>query len=899
MPEKFDPYHEWLAIPLEEQPPNHYRLLSMKLFEESPSVIQNAADKQMAHLRTFQTGKHSALSQKLLNEVATAKVCLLNPAKRAAYDQRLRQKLQKASQPVDQPEADALDPTVAGLIETLRRDASPATEHEAKKPQPNPKVLIVAAAGLAVVVVGLAALWWAMGRGSAPSDGSLAKADLAASAKVDLAASAKASKEAATKPPESPETKAAPTAAAPPKEEPKADASAEKPKPEATEETKTAAKEEKIAETEKPSASKDATAEKPKPEEVEQSPTKKIDPPSADEQKRLIAAIDEVYRPGDAKDHAARAALARKLLEEGRKSEGNRAQQFVLLRRAGEIARDAGEADLMLETVDAIATAGFNIQPFPVKARLLKRLAEQGAEGGASHLSAIVASCVRFVEQAAARGAVEEASDVLDTLREPLAEHKKQAQKASRTARTAATRTRNPADKTAREKKAQEADEELEAINAAQSVLGECSKGVLQARHEHEAIQAAQERLKTQPDDPDTCLAVGRWHCFYKGDWDEGLKLLAKGSDEALKSLAAEELASKPSKAEDKVARGDAWWDLAEKATGKAKAAMRHRAGHWYQVALPDLAAGVAKSKVEKRLAQVPEGGTPEADGTSERSRPPLAVAPFDAQKAKEHQETWAKHLRVPLEMTNSIGMKLVLIPPGEFTMGDENGGNDEKPAHKVTITKAFYLAKYEVTQEEWAAVMGNNSSEFKGPKNPVDTVTWEDCQIFFKRLNEMAGAAQGSHRKKVKGKLGGVRGSYGLPTEAQWEYACRAGSTSGWCFGDSETGLGDYGWYATPERATHPVGQKKPNAWGLHDMHGNVGEWCADWYDKDYYKASPGSDPTGPPSGSYHVYRGGGWHCGAGYCRSAFRDSNGPGYHHDRPGFRACYVVLGQGPQN
>ena len=198
-------------------------------------------------------------------------------------------------------------------------------------------------------------------------------------------------------------------------------------------------------------------------------------------------------------------------------------------------------------------------------------------------------------------------------------------------------RTRNPADKAAREKKAAEAQAELEAIDSAQSALAECAKGLQQARREHEAIQAAQERLKTVPDDPDACLAVGRWYCFSQGDWDEGLKLLAKGSDDALKSLAAEELASKPSKAEDKVARGDAWWDLAEKAAGKAKAAMRRRAGHWYQEAMPDLAPGLGKSKVEKRLAQAAEEPLPEAE---QRGRSHPSAAGGSAVQRKDRQAT-------------------------------------------------------------------------------------------------------------------------------------------------------------------------------------------------------------------------------------------------------------------
>jgi formylglycine-generating enzyme required for sulfatase activity len=365
----------------------------------------------------------------------------------------------------------------------------------------------------------------------------------------------------------------------------------------------------------------------PKPDE-EKAPAKKLDPPSLDEQKRLITGIDEVYKSGEAKDQVAKAALARKLLEDGRKNEANRAQQFVLLRRAGEIACDAGESDLMLEVVDAIAAAGFNIQSLQVKSRLWKRLWEQGSSGGASQISTLIPSCVKFAEEAAASGAVDGASNVLDAAGDALAEQKKQAQTACHAARVAVARARTPADKTAREKKAAEAQGELEAIEAAQSEVADGAKDLQQARREHEAAQTAQERLKTKPDDPDACLAVGRWHCFYQGNWDEGLKLLAKGSDDALKSLAAEELASKPSKADQRVARGDGWWDLAEKAVGKAKAAMRQRAGQWYQEAMPDLAPGLGKSRVEKRLAQIANESLLEAGGGSARTPRPLAGWP-------------------------------------------------------------------------------------------------------------------------------------------------------------------------------------------------------------------------------------------------------------------------------
>ena len=237
---------------------------------------------------------------------------------------------------------------------------------------------------------------------------------------------------------------------------------------------------EKVAETSsepRPAAEK---PEKPEPSVTAdnpasngpQVPAKKIAPPSADEQKRLMAAIDEVYKAGGTK----KVALARKLLEDGRKNESNRAEQFVLLRRAGEIAREAGEADLMLEAVDAIFAAGFDIQPFQVKARLLKQLVSQSPSGDDFQLLTIGTSCLKFAEQAAAGGAVDEASDVLDAAKKLLAKPIMQAQAALRAAKAALARARTPADKAEREKKLEDAQGELDAIKSTQSALAECAK---------------------------------------------------------------------------------------------------------------------------------------------------------------------------------------------------------------------------------------------------------------------------------------------------------------------------------------------------------------------------------------------------------------------------------------
>ena len=259
-----------------------------------------------------------------------------------------------------------------------------------------------------------------------------------------------------------------------------------------------------------------------------------------------------------------------------------------------------------------------------------------------------------------------------------------------------------------------------------------------------------------------------------------------------------------------------------------------------------------------------------------------LAVA-----AAAEPKEAGGKTKSPPKELGVDLGkgikLEMVLIPAGEFLMGspdsDKDADADEKPQHRVRITKPFYLGKYLVTQEQWEAVMGSNPSYFKGPKNPVEQVSWEDCQKFLGKLN-------------AKSAAGG--GKFQLPSEAQWEYACRAGSTTRYCFGDDASKLGDYAWYhANSGDTTHPVGGKKPNAWGLYDMHGNVWEWCQDWYGEGYYAKSPADDPSGPTAGSIRVIRGGGWGLPAGVCRSASRGWFLPGGRVLLPGL-ACLPCSG-----
>jgi formylglycine-generating enzyme required for sulfatase activity len=217
--------------------------------------------------------------------------------------------------------------------------------------------------------------------------------------------------------------------------------------------------------------------------------------------------------------------------------------------------------------------------------------------------------------------------------------------------------------------------------------------------------------------------------------------------------------------------------------------------------------------------------------------------------------------------VVNSIGMHFVPIPAGTFTMGDG------EYAHKVTLTHSFHLGQHEVTQEQYEKVMGATPSNFKGPQNPVEKVSRDDAVEFCRKLSELPEEKSGGY-------------VYRLPTEAEWEYACSAGTTTAYSFGDSESELGDYAWYdKNSGKTTHPVGGKKPNPWGLYDMHGNVWEWCQDWHG-DYPSGSV-TDPTGVASGSDRVGRGGGWGNFYVECRSAHRYWSRPSRRGNHLGFR------------
>jgi formylglycine-generating enzyme required for sulfatase activity len=280
------------------------------------------------------------------------------------------------------------------------------------------------------------------------------------------------------------------------------------------------------------------------------------------------------------------------------------------------------------------------------------------------------------------------------------------------------------------------------------------------------------------------------------------------------------------------------------------------------------LALGAALVFGQGGAGRAPQNGSGRANSNKSSSKPTTP--------ARKPART-TRSTTPPFHPTNPQ-IELVRIPPGSFMMGSTNGNADEKPVHQVTINYSFYMGKYEVTQAQWQAVMGDNQSRFYacGGNCPVETVQWDDVQKFIQRLNGM----NDGH-------------TYRLPTEAEWEYACRAGTT-----GDYAGNLSEMAWYSEDplKGKTHAVGGKQPNSWGLADMHGNVWEWCQDWYHETYYGApTDGSAWLSGGQQKDRVLRGGSYFNLAADLRSASRSRNEPHNRLETIGFQVVAVARNQ----
>lgn len=233
-----------------------------------------------------------------------------------------------------------------------------------------------------------------------------------------------------------------------------------------------------------------------------------------------------------------------------------------------------------------------------------------------------------------------------------------------------------------------------------------------------------------------------------------------------------------------------------------------------------------------------------------------------------------------PVIVTKS-GVHMVAVPAGQFTMGSDQGNPDEAPPHKVTLS-AFLMDVVPVTNEMYAKAQLPNPSHWQdSPKQPVERVRWRDAKQYCNERSRLEGLKPCYNEKTPEWDCDYTANGYRLPTEAEWEYAARAGADGPYDFGSKEA-LRQYAWFAdNSEQKTHPVGDKKPNRWGLYDMYGNVSVWCEDVYDPNYYKISPAVDPHGPPSPGHdvkRVLRGGSWKAGADQCRATYRQGERTG---------------------
>jgi len=548
---------------------------------------------------------------------------------------------------------------------------------------------------------------------------------------------------------------------------------------------------------------------------------KRLPVPSDDVRQKTLETVREIYKN---EIQAARTpremqALAEKVLQKGRLMTDDPEGRFALLSLAQDIAAQAGDGETAFQAAENLARF-YAEDVLELKAEALSKLFK--APQDITEPKALIERARRLMEQAATQERYKLARQV---------------------GGQAAAEARKMADR-----------------DLLQSIVKQMSDINRQAAA-HTKFQKGRETLAKNPDDEEANSAVGRYLCLVRGDWEHGLPHLAKGCEGKLKTLAQTEMTNPPSDPEGQVKLADAWWDLAQAERGGESKSLQLHAGDWYRQAIDKLPDNLLKTKVNKRLSEVAEHLNA-AVAQSGRER---AAQPTKLEKA----------LRKGLDLGGGVKMEFVLIPAGSFLMGDEYGKSDEKPMHKVTITQPFYMGKYEVTQEQWQAIMGNNPSHFKGPRNPVENVSWEDCQVFLKKLNE-------------KVRRAGLK--FSLPTEAQWEYACRAGTRTRFSFGNSRDDIGNYAWFKdNSDNKTHPVGMKKPNQWGLYDMPGNVWEMCADWYDaKNHEQLAPNVvDPLGPRFGVDHVRRGGSFSNNALDCASSNRIMISPRFPFRDIGFR------------
>ncbi len=579
MSDPFDPYFKWLGISPKDQPPNHYRLLGIDLFVDDHDVIEHAADRQMAHLRSFQAGKHAADSQRLLNEIANAKVCLLDREKKAAYDQQLKQssasnqKLVKAKalpqskSPTARPAPSRSMAPVEAMasVTPFEPTATPAVSVSSvtntsdralsRRPRRSPALMIAAAAIGIVAIVGLIVI---LNSGATDNDETTANANRPEPQPTqrDDGKSTSAEQHIETvKPPVEPPPvePVEPVTAKPPKVEPEPRPPVVPPQPEPT--------------TVEPIEPIDADPNTdPISPHDDSDADRRLAIPDDAAQRAALDLVRETFRAENdkAKTPDEKRQFARFLFQTAADTQNDPAAQYVLLRVARDIAASSGDSQFVCQSIDKLAEL-YHIDGFEMKAQTLIKL-PPALNSQDDHKQFVLAGRT-LVETAVDKDRYDLATELSALILD-----------------------------VARRMSADDIDLRKEVV-----ALG---KVVEKKAADYQAIEAALAVLADNPADAEANLVVGKYRCFEKGDWENGLPMLAMGNDPGLKAAAEQELA-KPSTADDQTKLGDAWWELAEREDEPSKDQLLRRAAIWYERALPELSDGLVKAKIEKRLEQI------------------------------------------------------------------------------------------------------------------------------------------------------------------------------------------------------------------------------------------------------------------------------------------------------
>lgn len=643
MPDTFDPYHIWLGIPRKDQPPNHYRLLGIERGESDPDVIEHAADRQMTHLRSVQTGKRASLSQQLLNEVATARACLLNPQKKASYDAWLDEQAFRESGPRDDvslhrpttratPTGATAGRSQAAARPGARTMAAMVAAKKVKQQALGKQVVIGLLSLIVTAIVGTAA--WLMI--AAPSPSPSESEPLAQNEEeereepVDVRTS--------DPPPPPPQLARAtdPSDSTPPDEaRPTVDINTPGEDPNETNPRDPTINSGALSTVGQPDVAESPThtaADGPSaadPDGAEPPVAEKIAVPALAVQDEIVAELDELYHFDQFASAPQKSQIATALYELGEEIDDEPAERFVALRKAMEFAREAGNIPLMLQAVELIGR-DFDIDVLQVKVKMLGEVGRQVS--GAGPITVFVQESRELIDEALAEDRYEIALQ--------LAEMSKQL---------------------AQQPGAVRLVKEISASHQRVQKLYE----------RYQETQRARTVLQGDPEDPAAHLILARWHCFTNQQWDdEALQHLAKCSDQGLAAVARQELAERPATAAEQVDLADAWWQLATEHQGEDQIALVHRARFWYQRAEQAAPTKLLRLKIERQLDAIADleaviGPPPGADdGPASPSGPLEPVIVKAWQLARGGNSADARTLLSGLDPQYPNGIRI------DFTLG-------------------------------------------------------------------------------------------------------------------------------------------------------------------------------------------------------------------------------------